>query len=173
MCHLVIIGVINSNRSISLMDELMPFSPPAWERTMGHKTTLICGRAVYVYPQRCSRVQLVNCDYRLFLWFHVILMSLSSLYNDNTTAHFKFKLCIIFHQYVINIKANARYASRVRATAPIFDCEQLLVIQSKSYEVEKLGFEPGLLHYMPSAPTVELRECDTSNLWFGILVWVI
>ena len=100
-------------------------------------------------------------------------MSLLSLYNDNTTAHFKFKLCIIFHQYIINIKASARYASRVRATAPIFDCEQLLVIQSKSYEVEKMGFEPGLLHYMLSAPTVELRECDTSNSWFGILVWVI
>ena len=39
--------------------------------------------------------------------------------------------------YILFVMANTRNASRLRLTTPIFDREQLFLIQSKSYELDK------------------------------------
>ena len=50
------------NKACSVMAELAPFSPPAWERAAEHRTARTSGGPYVFATQSWSRVHKVNCD---------------------------------------------------------------------------------------------------------------
>ena len=50
------------NTARSVMAELAPFSPPAWERATEHRTVRTSGGPFVVAAQSRSQVHIVNCD---------------------------------------------------------------------------------------------------------------
>ena len=53
---------VHFNKVLSVMAELAPFSPPAWERAAEHRTARTSGKPYVFATHSWSRVHNVNCD---------------------------------------------------------------------------------------------------------------
>ena len=97
-----------------------------------------------VWEMAANRLGL-NVLKELLFFENKCTLILISLYTKTSNGQYVVISLFLF------VEANAWNVSHARATATIFECEQLLLIQSKSYEV---GNSTSLIGLEPTTPSI-------------------